>query len=116
MAASCDRGDGAVQIEIAFRAGQRMGADVEVRDGLCAPACGINGKSARKTEGVQNGSTLSETCNLAAIFPMIKKETGFLSANDICFESESGFVKNDWRGRRLAAQNLTIVHFRGCFH
>src|SRR4051812_48212495 len=69
-----------VEGKVAAGAGESVGADVEVSDGRRSAARGINREAAGKAKGVQNVAIARECCDDFSVFPLIKKEAGFLAA------------------------------------
>ena len=97
-----------VQGKIAARRRQGVFADVQAANTGRAAAGGVEGKSAGITEQIQNGTPLSQRLDVAPVFPLIEKEAGFLSAQDIGFEAQSIFQKDNRPVERRAVKNPAV--------
>src|SRR5581483_1562286 len=108
MRAPCDHRVGLVEAKVAFGSLERVSADVEVGDGFGAAAGCVQREAAREAESIQDRAPGSKCLDAAPILALIEKETRFLAAQDVGFESQAG-LKEDYRGiQRAAPQDLPI--------
>ena len=108
MCATSDRRSRLVEAENTLGAFKGVGADVEIRHGTGAPARGVEREAAGKTEGVQDVAVFGESFDVSAIFALIKKEAGFLTAQNVCLKAEPAFQKYGRTIKRRSSQNLSI--------
>ena len=80
---------------IAARELDRARRSVDVLDALRAAGGGIDAECARVRKQVDDGSVHGERARQLPVFALIEKEPGLLAADNIGFEAETCFQKDN---------------------
>ncbi len=98
-----------VEGEISPRRIQGMPTQVEVGHRGGAPTSGVQGKTTRETEGIQDLAPLGERLDPTAVLALIEEEPCLLTAEYIGFEAQTRFEEDDGTGRGNAMKHRTLL-------
>ena len=99
-----------VERKVSARAFQGVCADVDIRHSSRSAAGGVKGKTTGKTESVQHVFACRKATDDATILPLIEEKARLLAFENIRFELQTRFKKDDWFLWRGANQNGWILN------